>query len=43
MTVFRLGALSRKGSVHDPAFDAVGEQSIAVPRWMPAADLGERD
>ena len=43
LMVFRLGALSKKGFVHDAAFDAVFESSITVPIWERGAELGVRD
>lgn len=43
LTVFRLGALLKKGFVHDSAFDAVVESSILIPVWERGAELGLRD
>ncbi|MFM7815623.1 MAG: Ig-like domain-containing protein [Verrucomicrobiota bacterium] len=41
--VFRLEALSKKGFVHDPAFDAAVESSIEVPIWERGVELGTRE
>jgi hypothetical protein len=43
VTVFKLGALTKKGFVHDPALDLLMEQAITVPVWMLGAELRERD
>lgn len=41
--VFRLEALSKKGFVHDAAFDAAVESSIEVPIWERGVELGARE
>ncbi len=41
--VFRLEALSKKGFVHDPAFDSMVESAILIPIWDRGVELGSRD
>jgi hypothetical protein len=43
VTFFRVGALSKKGFVHDPALDTTPQQSIPVPIWDLGLELRVRD